>query len=633
MRVLAPPRASLTLAEQHGAFSQMTPQQISDLVLHQLAQTPGSSPGEVLFPDFALDGVSVFPSPAPGLNPVPTDRAWAEPWPDFKPKQIALAARTDASAVLEWLPPDQIGDPTVGDRLIVRLAPAEELMLEISATPKSDFLDHFAVNAAALALPQSAADAVVAGRHPQVSPLRTVTLTHAVRKPLAAPAGKLTPQRDETATFATLDPSPALLGIDTNSTGRVVITATWQDQDAPSAVGDAPVASFMIGRGDQAFGNDIRHDFGDTRHRQVSYLVAAISRFRPFFDAGESDANFVQSSTIGPLSIPSSARPPALAILSARPAFAWEETRTGGPPFALARRRLAGGIRIELGGAWFATGDGELLALVFAKTSIPAAGMEAFVTRAGGDPITIGFNIPYLYPSATVATGDLPARQVALAGAPEPVVVVPFRPWRADTGWVADLALPGLGDPATNAWPFVELALARYQPDSLPGLELSEVVKAELVQVMPERRLSVQQDGSSLTVSLQGVASNEFTADVAKNTFSVVLERLQAAPGTAPDAVELAALAPLGGPSQPPATDGLPAWVAVDDQIHLGNVGPKQGNQGPPQAVVIALPAGLAGPLRLRVRESEADAAQQAPFDDNGELTARTIYSDIVMLP
>jgi hypothetical protein len=536
--------------------------------------------------------------------------------------------------VLEWLPPDQIDDPAIGDELVVRLAPAEELVLEISATPKSDFLDHFAVNATALALPQSAVDAVAAGRHPQVSPARAVTLTHAVRKPLAAPAGTLTARRARDQTFATLDPSLPMFGIDTNSTGRVVITATWQDPDTQAVINHAPVASFTIGRGDQVFADDIRHDFADTRHRHVSYLVAAVSRFRPFFDAGEPDAGFVQSSTIGPVSIPSSARPPAVAVLSARPAFAWKETRTDGPPFALARRRLTGGIRIELQGAWFATGEGELLALVFAKTSIPAAGMEAFVTRAGGDPITIGFNIPFLFPSATVAAGDLPAREVMLPEAVEPVVVVvPFRPWRGDNGWVADIALPGLGDPATNAWPFVELALARYQPDSPPGLELSTVVKAELVQVMPERRLSVQQDGSSLTVSLQGVVSNEFTADVAKNTFSVVLEQLQAPAGTAADAVELAAIALPGGPSQPPATDGLPAWVAVDDQIHLGNVGPLQGNQGPPQAVVIALPAGLAGPLRLRVRESEADDAPQGVVEQSDELMERTIYSDIVMLP
>ena len=494
VRVLAPPRTSLTLAEQHGAFDQMTPQQISDLVLRRHAQTQAASPDEVLFPDFALYGLTVFPRPAPGLELGLTQRAWTEPWPDFKPKQIALSVRTDASPVLEWLAAGEIGDPSVGDWLMVRLAPAEELTLEISSAPK--FLDHFAV--AALALPQTAAYAVAAGRHPQVSPLRTVTLTHAVRQPLAAPAGTLTARRAENQTFATLDPSTVMLGIDTDSTARVVITATWQNPDRPEVINDAPVASFMIGRGDQGFADDIRHDFADTRHRQVSYAVVAISRFRPFFDASEPDASFVRSSTIGPVSIPSSARPPALAVLSARPAFAWKETRSDGPPFALARWRLPGLIRVELQGAWFATGEGELLALLFAKTST-ATGMAAFVTRAGGDPITSdgGFNAPVLFPSATVAAGDLPAREVALKEAPEPVVVVPFRPWRGSHGWVADIALPGLGDPATNAWPFVEMALARYQPDSLPGLELSPVVKAELVQVMPERQLSVQQTATA----------------------------------------------------------------------------------------------------------------------------------------
>jgi hypothetical protein len=61
--------------------------------------------------------------------------------------------------------------------------------------------------------------------------------------------------------------------------------------------------------------------------------------------------------------------------------------------------------RIEPQGAWFATPEGELLGLAFAKTSIPAAGMEAFVTRAGGDPITIGFNIPSTTSTIVDGTG------------------------------------------------------------------------------------------------------------------------------------------------------------------------------------------------------------------------------------
>jgi hypothetical protein len=643
VRVLTPPRSSLTLAEQHGAFNGMSPQQISDLVLHQVTQTPAASPDEVLFRDFALDGVSLFPRPAPGLNLAPTDRAWAEQWPDFKPKQIALAARTDDSPVLEWLPPDQIDDPAIGDKLVVRLAPAEELVLEISATPKSDFLDHFAVNATSLALPQSAVEAVAAGRHPQVSPARALTLTHAVRKPLAAPAGTLTARRDVDQTFATLDPSLPMFGIDTNSTGRLMITATWLDPEAaiPGTVvvpNLAPVASFTIGRGDQVFADDIRHDFADTRHRQVTYLITAVSRFRPFFDAGEPNSGFVHSSTIGPVSVPSSARPPAVAVLSARPAFAWKEMRTDGPPFALTRRRLTGGIRVELDGEWFATGEGELLAVVFAKTPIPAAGMEAFVTRAGADPITIadgtefGVHPSNLFPSATVAAGDLPAREVMLPEAVEPVVVVPFRPWRADTGWVADLALPGLGDPSANSWPFVELALTRYQPDSVPGCEVSTVVKSEFVQVMPERRLSVTQDGNGLTVFLQCAVSIQFGGGI-DNIFTVVLEQLQAPAGTAADAVELAAIAPPSDLPQTPTTDGLPAWVPVDNRVHEGIVGPPQGPTGPQPKVVIEIPAGLAGPLRLRVRESEFGDAAQGVVEQSDELMQRTIYSDIVMLP
>ncbi len=334
----------------------MTPQQISDLVLRRQAQMQAASPDEVLFPDFALYGLTVFPQPAPGLDLALTQRAWTEPWPDFKPKQIALSVRTDASPVLEWLPAGEIGDPSVGDWLMVRLAPAEELTLEFSSAPK--FLDHFAV--AALALPQTAAYAVAAGRHPQVSPLRTVTLTHAVRQPLAAPAGTLTARRAENQTFATLDPSTVMLGIDTNSTARVVITATWQNPDRPEVINDAPVASFMIGRGDQGFADDIRHDFADTRHRQVSYAVVAQplppvlrrERTRRELRPVEHD-RAGQHSELG-------ARAGARGPIGA-PAFAWKETRSDGPPFALARWRLPGLIRVELQGAWFATGEGELI--------------------------------------------------------------------------------------------------------------------------------------------------------------------------------------------------------------------------------------------------------------------------------
>ena len=644
VRVMAPPRSSLTLAEQHGAFDQMVPSQIRDLVLQeQTKTTPPLDPGAILFRDVAAGGVNLAPRAAPGgPSLTATDRAWAEQWPDFKPKHIQLLARVASDhAVIEWQPPGQIHDPSISDRLLVHLLPAEELTLDISSFPNSDLLAHFAANSTTLptipptTLPQTAADAIASGRHPLVSPARTVTFTHAVRCPLATPAGTFTVQRLEGQTFATLVPSPAMLGIDAASSAKLEITASWTDPiSAP--VTDAPVQTLLIKRGDQALPDAICHEFHDTRHRIVTYAVTAVSRFRQYFDPHDDPELFLaHAMPIGPINIPSSARPTAPAILSVRPAFVWEESRVDAPSFQLTRRRLPGRLRLELKGPWFETGDGEMFAVLFPKSAFPADAMAPYITRAGGDPISLTFTIPPIYPTVAVALGDAPAVEMALPEAPEPVMVVPFRPWLGDTGWFVDVALPGLNDDETNSWPFVELACARYQPDSLPALALSKVVKAELGQIIPERVLSVVQAGSDLTVSLQGARSGDFgDEDTPLNRFTVVLEQLSAPAGTLPDAVELSAIAPAAEGSVPPTTDGLPAWVAVNDNfLHVGAVGIFQGTAGLPLTVRFPIPPGLPGPLRLRIRESEGDDYQFGPLDENSDLNARIIYSDIVMLP
>jgi hypothetical protein len=156
-------------------------------------------------------------------------------------------------------------------------------------------------------------------------------------------------------------------------------------------------------------------------------------------------------------------------------------------------------------------------------------------------------------------------------------------------------------------------------------------VKAEMAQVLPERILEVSRSGNDLSVSLHGDHDSATSGFGVVNPFTVVLERFQAPAGTLPDAVEVTALAPPSFPpvAVPPTTDGLPAWVGVDNQFHRGTVGGTGAH-----TLQISIPPGVVGPLRLRIRESEDDdAAPPLVVDDDGELTARTVYSDIVMLP
>jgi hypothetical protein len=53
--------------------------------------------------------------------------------------------------------------------------------------------------------------------------------------------------------------------------------------------------------------------------------------------------------------------------------------------------------------------------------------------------------------------------------------------------WYVDVAL----DPGPAFWPFVRLAVCRYQPDSIPGCHLSPPVRCDYVQLTPERTTSV----------------------------------------------------------------------------------------------------------------------------------------------
>ena len=62
------------------------------------------------------------------------------------------------------------------------------------------------------------------------------------------------------------------------------------------------------------------------------------------------------------------------------------------------------------------------------------------------------------------------------------------RPDPENLRWYCDVDILVPGDAYT---PFVRLALARYQPDSLAGLELSPVVQLDYMQLYPDRYASV----------------------------------------------------------------------------------------------------------------------------------------------
>ncbi len=116
-----------------------------------------------------------------------------------------------------------------------------------------------------------------------------------------------------------------------------------------------------------------------------------------------------------------------------------------------------------------------------------------------------------------------------------------------------------------NAYsPFIRLALARYQPSSLPDAHLSRVVLADFVQLAPDRSATVvfnQQNPSVLKVTLAGLSHQRTEATKTKifpGVAIVLVEKKQAgADGPlawAPAAPPLAMTGSLTG--------GTAQWVA-----------------------------------------------------------------------
>ena len=581
------------------------------------------SPGEVLLPDIAAGGVSVFSRVAPDGSHLPnTERSWLEPWPHIKPKQMELKeVATGFQNSLAWETNPAIGDPQVSDRLVVRLRKGEEVSLELSSIPRAHRFDDFAINASPL--PPTSKDTAMRGRHPMVSPVRTVTLTHAVRRPLNRPGGTLMPQREQGQAFVVLEPNPEQLGIDPRSTAKLEVTAKWNERsnEGSREIANAPLQTIVVNRGDRILKDKIRHEFGDTKHRNVTYTVTAISRFRQFFDDQESNDAFVVSTVLPSVSIPNSGRPPSPVVLSTRPAFIWDEQRDAPAFTTLTRRRSGGLLRVELKQPWFETGEGEQLAVLVWTDAKPPKEIWPFLTQTGCDPIFRTGTSDRFPVAATFTQTAGPAREVflpeaqGLTSGPGSIVAVPFSPWFHDDRWFADIGLPRVPRDAYGS--FVQLVLARYQPDSLKTLELSPLVKTELIQLLPDRTMTVKRSANEVFVSLEG--SEPFGIDDGGNKFTVVLERLQLPPGMPNTAVELVAM-------ESPSDPNVPAWVPVPHGFTRGGLGRA--------GLRLQIPQGL-GRTRIRIQEFEdIDEPNTGGVGvDTRDLLGRTVLTDVVDLP
>lgn len=599
-RRLVAPRASLNLVEQHGVLDDRTDEDSWKLASRAIAADPDDPTAGLADP--AAAGINARIASASGATAgnLETRVKWSPRWPDMAPKSVKLDD-TAGSIAVSWS-----ADTLT---LNVGVPQGDHATIELTSTIRDGWQDNFTVGEWLPSGSVSMAN-TMNGRNPAVTPPVRLEVVHAVRQPLADPLWRLSPDavvRGEHGSSVLLKPRfeavpPGQDGLHTASTGRLDVTAHWTETDDS---GPAAATTTRAQSNDHFFSADIypgpppdlqiRHEFGDTKHRVIGYALHAITRYRHYFDEIEGDENFRLSKEQAPVVIPSSARPDPLTILGMLPAFRWQQPTVGGD--RIEHVRFGNRIRVELARPWYQTGGGELVGVVIATGTAHSDGP---VTQMGRDPL---FGTPPLpqFPSTAdfVNTAGATAT-VQLAEAGGPVTLVPYEPTPGSDRWYADIAFnPRTVGSSYN--PFVKLAMGRFQPSSLRGLELSAVIETDAVQLLPDRRITAVRNGSQVVVTIAGTGPNP------ANNITATLERASGA------GAELVVTDTAPG--------DVPAW------IELSRVSGTLGAALPP----LTLPAGPE-PVRMRITESEA-LESISPHSSHTALFQRNVLIDTFELP
>lgn len=536
-RLIAPPKTSVTMVEQLGKLDQAGGVDGSAATWGRLAaKDPGvlpesgaTPPSPFLYlPDplaiaSALRGLPGMPADSTFITSFETSADWMEP----SPYRIAVM---EGSGAPLW-------DPLTRT-LTVLLPKAQVAKVRLSSVLEAAELDRMAMwqwiadaafDAEDVARLRSLAEV---GGHWLITPFRELTLVHAVLQPLERPVIQaIAPSRSLGATYVTLAGG---VGIHGASTGKVDLLASWSEPTGEGfARRDGNAHAFEVPVHDAAAATvalgSRRHELGDTKYRRVKYSATATTRFREYFDASlAADPATLQRKSLAELEVDilNSARPLAPGVVYVLPTFGWE---SGADASASYSRRTTG-LRLYLESPWFSSGDGELLGVTMWLGPSDFCGPQAtpppqlpvpqefpdklkpYATRWGRDPIWSSGNphpLPTLehFPRAVavetgLTIGERPDAVLAAAG--------------HEVGYDSERKL-FYCDIDIHAgdvyYPFIRLALARYQPKSVQGAELSRVVLAEFIQLAPGRMAWIARDPEkparlAITVSGEGYRGN-----------------------------------------------------------------------------------------------------------------------------
>ncbi|WP_227267648.1 hypothetical protein [Roseobacter weihaiensis] len=291
---------------------------------------------------------------------------------------------------------------------------------------------------------------------------------------------------------------------------------------------DEPNAPVNLLRDDAGVPRCLIYDFVDTRARELTVRIAALSRHAPVFPAMQDPEAFVTPGPEVAIKVPATARPaePSLAE-PMLPVFSEERitivsgslnhpNRTG---VVLTR---ATKLRFFLNRPWYDAGQGQRLAVLLwdgavldpdtpsevdkveTKPSDIPERMRTFVSLHGRDPKFASTSLPDFITGADFIGVPQTDRMAHLtlpdvadpSGDTEKVSAVLFE---AKLDAVCDVWIVDVPMAARRSYmPFVRLSLAACQPNSRPGLELSRPIEA-FGRIPPAReaRLSVEWENNA----------------------------------------------------------------------------------------------------------------------------------------
>lgn len=263
-----------------------------------------------------------------------------------------------------------------------------------------------------------------------------------------------------------------------------------------------------------------KHSFGDTKYRRVRYKVRATTRFREYFSPSIPNQDLVRDTQEIEIDVLSTARPSKTLVKHVLPTFTWQEIVEPEGEITSVRK---GGVRVYLDRGWWSSGLGEMLGVVLVENKLPAQSepLYSYLTLWGQDPISKSPELSL--PTIADFKNYKEVYDVNLFELPnETVKVICFDvDWDSERKmWYSDLEL----NTGNAYYPFIRLALVRFQPKSLivpADLRISPVVLADIVQTAPDRSLTVTQDPNQLrvyNVSISGVTYSAKKLNVQNNT-------------------------------------------------------------------------------------------------------------------